>query len=286
MKLQKIFLPAFLLVATVIMGTACSENSVKDSAPSVDTSSELKAPAIKDETIEYTEGNVTGKGFVAYDNSVAGKKPVVLIVHEWWGINDYVKSRARQLARLGYLAMAVDMFGNGQLNPDPKSAQDAVTPFYKDPLLGKSRLEAALAKVKTLPQADTTQIAAIGYCFGGSMVLNAAKLGTPLIGVVSFHGGLAGPAPVKNAVKAQILVCHGNADQFVSASDLSTFRNQLDSAGIPYTFKEYAGATHAFSNPDATENGKKFNIPIAYNGAADTASWNDMLAFFGQIFKR
>lgn len=286
MKLQNTFLPVILLAATVIMGASCSENNVKDAAPSVDTSSELKAPAIKEENIEYTEGKVTGKGFMAYDSSFAGPKPVVLIVHEWWGVNDYVKSRARQLASLGYLAMAVDMFGNGRLNQDPKSAQDAVTPFYKDPLLGKSRLEAALAKVKTLPQADTTQIAAIGYCFGGSMVLNAAKLGTPLIGVVSFHGGLAGPAPVKNAVKAQILVCHGSADQFVSASDISTFRNQLDSAGIPYTFKEYAGATHAFSNPDATEKGKKFNIPIAYNGAADTASWNDMLAFFGQVFKK
>jgi dienelactone hydrolase len=242
------------------------------------------APMIKEENITYTIEGKTYKGFVAYDESKKGKRPAVLVVHEWWGLNDYAKSRAKQLAALGYIAMAVDMYGDGKTAANPKEAQELATPFYMDPKLAKTRLDAALNKVKEYEQTDAGRVAAIGYCFGGSVVLNAARLGADLLGVVSFHGGLIGAPANKSLLKAKVLVCHGAADKYVTPDDVSKFKHEMDSIGADYTFKAYADATHAFTNPDATANGKKFNMPIEYNAAADKASWNDMQSFLARIF--
>jgi dienelactone hydrolase len=239
---------------------------------------------IKEEAVEYTSNGTKLKGYIAYDESKQGKRPIVLVVPEWWGLTDYPRMRAKQLAQLGYLAMTADMFGDGKTADNPEEAQKATGPFYKDPKLGKDRLEAALAKAKTYPQADTSQTAAIGYCFGGSVVLNAAKLGSDLDGVVSFHGGLEGTPARKDLLKAKILVCHGAADSFVPQSQVNAFRKSMDSIGANYTFKAYPEATHAFTNPEATKNGERFKMPIKYNAAADSASWNDMKAFFSTIF--
>ncbi len=239
---------------------------------------------IKEETVTYTGGSVTMNGFVAYIDSSSAKRPVVLIVHEWWGLNDYSRNRAKQLADLGYLAFAIDLYGNGKTAETPDEAGALATPFYKDPQLAKARFDAALAKIKTYPQADTNNIAAIGYCFGGGMVLNMARLGEDLKGVVSFHGSLMGVPADKKTLKADILVCHGEADQFVKPEEVAAFKKELDAIGASYTFKSYAGATHAFSNPDATAKGKKYAMPIAYNAAADTASFKEMISFFGKVF--
>jgi dienelactone hydrolase len=244
-----------------------------------------KPVAVKYENTEYGKDSTRLTGFVAYDSSTTAKLPVVLVIHEWWGLNDYVKSRVKQLAALGYLAIAVDMYGDGKMGNNPDEAGKLAMPFYTNPALAKSRFEAALTKIKTYSQADTTKIAAIGYCFGGAMVLNIARLGEGLNGVVSFHGNLAGLPADKNLLKAKVLVCHGANDEFVSASEVATFKKQMDSIGADYTFKQYAGATHAFSNPGATAMGLQFKIPIAYNAAADSTSWNDMKDFFGKIFK-
>lgn len=241
--------------------------------------------ALKEETISYAVDSVTMNGYVAFDGSTDKKRPIILIIHEWWGLNDYVKKRARQLAEMGYLAFAIDMYGNGQQADNPEAAGKLALPFYKDPGIAKTRFDAALAKIKTYPAADTNNIAAIGYCFGGAQVLNIARMGENLNGVVSFHGNLVGVTPDKQTLKANILVCHGEIDQFVPATEVAEFKKQMDSIGAKYTFKSYPNATHAFTNPDATENGKKFNIPIAYNAAADSASWNDMKLFFKEIFK-
>lgn len=240
---------------------------------------------IKEEAVTYTSDTVTMTGFVAYNNADTAKRPVVLIVPEWWGLNGYAKGRAIQLASLGYLAIAVDMYGNGKTAETPQEAGALATPFYKDPLLAKARFDAALAKIKTYAQADTNNIAAIGYCFGGGMVLNMARLGEDLKGVVSFHGSLLGVPADKNTLKANILVCHGANDQFVKPEEVDAFKKQMDSIGVAYTFKSYEGATHAFSNPEATEKGKKYSLPIAYNAAADTASFNEMISFFEKVFK-
>lgn len=239
---------------------------------------------IKEENVAYTSDSVSMTGFVAYNESIPDKRPVVLVIHEWWGLNDYAKGRARQLAALGYLAMAVDMYGEGKTGEDPETAGKLAMPFYKDPVMAKARFDAALAKIKTYPAADTTRIAAIGYCFGGTMALNMARLGEDLKGVVSFHGGLTGPPADKTLLKANILVCHGEDDKFVKPEEVAAFKAEMDSIGASYIFKSYPGATHAFSNPEATEKGKKYNLPISYNAVADTASFNEMKIFFNKIF--
>ncbi|UAY50994.1 dienelactone hydrolase family protein [Ferruginibacter albus] len=270
MKLLSILLVGFL-------GVACSVDQNK-SPQSMNNS-------IKTEAITYTDGQTSMKGYVAYDSAISGKRPVVLVVHEWWGETEYVKRRARELAALGYLAIAVDMYGDGKVAENPTDAKAMAMPFYSDPQMAKKRFDAALTAIKKYPQADNSKVAAIGYCFGGGILLNLAKLGEDLNGVVSFHGSLAGVPATKGLLKAKVLVCHGEADKFVSPEDVAAFKKQMDSINADYAFKSYANATHAFTNPDATAIGKKFSMPIEYNEAADKASWKDMQDFFAKIFK-
>jgi dienelactone hydrolase len=278
----------FCLLVPVLAITACGDNSANsaDTPLSADSASTNVAPArIKEENVTYRDDTTTLNGFVAFNENSTAKRPAVIVVPEWWGLTEYPKMRARQLAELGYVAMAVDFYGNGIIAGNPGDAQKFATPFYTNPALGKSRMDAALLKLKSYSQVDTNNIAAIGYCFGGSMVLNAAKLGENFKGVVSFHGGLAGMAPKKELLKASILVCHGEADSFVPKADVDQFKKSMDSIGADLTFKSYPNATHAFTNPGADEYAKKFKMPIAYNSAADSASYNDMKSFFEKIFK-
>lgn len=266
------------LLAGALLTFSCNNSGDK-------TADAPKIPAIKEQAVTYTADTVSMKGFVAYDSNSTDKRPAVLIVPEWWGLNDYTKGRAKQLAELGYVAFVVDMYGNGKIAEDPKTAGELAMPFYTNPQMAKAHFDAALAEVKKYAQTDTSKIAAIGYCFGGSMVLNMAKLGDNLKGVVSFHGDLAGVPANKDLLKAKILVCHGMDDKFVPAETVNAFKKQMDSIKADFTFREYAGATHAFTNPNATAMGQKFNLPIAYNAAADTASWKEMRTFFDRIFK-
>lgn len=242
-------------------------------------------PGIKEENITYKIGNTDYKGFIAYNENVKGKRPVVLVVHEWWGMNEYPRMRARQLAELGYIAMAVDMYGGGKTVSTPADAQKLASPFYTNPQLSKTRLEAAMKKIKEHKLADESHVFAIGYCFGGSVVLNAAKLGSNLEGVVSFHGALQGAPARKDLLKAKVLVCHGGNDKSVPDKDVKAFKQQMDSIKADYKLIVYPGATHAFTNPNATETGKKFNMPIEYNAKADQESWRDMRLFFSSILK-
>lgn len=242
--------------------------------------------SLKEEQVIYKVNDVVLQGFVVFDQAIAGKRPAILVVHEWWGLNDYAKNRARQLASLGYIAMAVDMYGEGKNAQNPQQAQEMAAPFYKNPALSKVRMDAAIEKIKEFKQTDVANIGAIGYCFGGSVVLNSAKLGSSLKGVVSFHGGLAGVAANKDLLKAKVLVCHGEDDKFVPQKDIDALKQAMDSIHADYTFKSYPGATHAFTNPDATRIGKEFNMPIAYNEVADKNSWQDMKSFFVRIFPK
>ena len=274
---------AFALV--VVAAASCNSNDKKTTAETSSTET-VKTAALKTENVDYTGDGVTMKGFVAYDSSVSTPKPVVLIVPEWWGISDYTRGRAKQLAALGYLAFAVDFYGDGKTAETPDEAGKLAGPFYAPgSTMGQNRFDAALAKIKTYPGADTTKVAAIGYCFGGAMVLNMARLGEPLKGVVSFHGNLVGVPLKKELLKADILVCHGDSDKFVLPAEVAIFKKQMDSVGASYTFKTYANATHAFTNPMADEKAKKYSMPVAYNAAADTASFNEMKLFFNKIFK-
>jgi dienelactone hydrolase len=241
---------------------------------------------IEEEMVSFKSGNKTYMGFVAYDRTIKGKRPGILVVHEWWGLTDYTKMRARMLAGLGYIAMAVDVFGDGATAANPKEAMDLTMPFYQDPGIVKSRLDDAMTKLKEFPETDPGSIAAIGYCFGGYVVLNYAKLGGNIKAAVLFHGGLGGVTPDKKLLKAKLLVCYGGSDKLVSLQDLDLFKHQMDSVSADYTVKIYPGATHAFSNPDATRLGKEFNLPFEYNPQADKDSWNDMKSFLEGIFKK
>jgi len=269
-----------LIIAAIV---SCNDQSSKPATEQ--PAAEAKQPGVKELDIDYAGDSITMKGYVAYDTSLDTKRPAILIIPEWWGLNDYAKMRARELAKLGYIAMAMDMYGNGKNTDSPAVAGKWAGQFYTRPLSAKARIDAALVALKSFQQTDTGKMAAIGYCFGGAMVLNAARLGEPLKGVVSFHGNLVGVPANKDLLKAKILVCHGEADPFVKKEEVAAFKKQMDSIKADYTFKSYPNALHAFTNPKATELGKKWNLPIGYNGAADTASWKDMKTFFDSIFK-
>ncbi len=265
------------LLSAAFLAFGCGGAANRDSAA---TTQKLNlTDSVVTQSINYQALGDTMVGYVAFcEDSI--NKPAVLIVHEWWGLDDYIKRRTRELADLGYVAFAVDMYGQGKTADNPDAAMVLAGPNYQDPQAAKQRFDAALAQLKALPEVDTNRIAAIGYCFGGSMVLNAVKLGDPLQAAVSFHGGLKGVPADKELLRTPILICHGAEDVNVPESEVKAFRAELDGIEADYVFKEYPGATHAFTNPKATETGTKFNIPIAYNAAADTASWNDMKAFF------
>ncbi|RYY55929.1 MAG: dienelactone hydrolase family protein [Chitinophagaceae bacterium] len=276
----------FTWMLTLGFALAMGSCNNEDKGAGTDTKTDsTKQYSAKEEEVSYTSGGTTMRSFVVYDQNREGTRPAVLVIPEWWGIDTYPKNRARQLAALGYIAIAVDMYGEGKVAQTPDSAKAWATPFYVNPGMARERFDAALAKLKSYPQTDSSRIAAIGYCFGGAQVLNMARLGEDLKAVVSFHGNLVGVQPDKSKLKAEVLVCHGGADPFVPQAEVDQFKKQMDSIGAKYTFKVYDGATHAFTNPEATEKGKKFGMPISYNPAADTASWKDMLEFFDRVLK-
>ena len=239
---------------------------------------------IKEEVVFYKAGDKTMKGVIVYNDAAKKASPAVMIVHEWWGLTEYPIMRAHMLAELGYVAFCVDMYGEGKIADNLADAQKYSGEVYSNPEVLKQRFMAAYDTLIKNPKVDKNKVAAIGYCFGGTVALNAATMGVPLVGVVSFHGGLAGIKASAEPLKTKILVCHGGADKFISEEDITNFKKQMEIAKASYEFKVYEGGLHAFTNPKSTENGKKFGIPIAYNEVADKASWNDMKAFFKKLF--
>jgi len=242
--------------------------------------------ALVEQELDYQQGDTTLKGFIAYDDAIKGKRPGVLVVHEWWGHNEYARERARKLAKLGYVALAVDMYGDGKLATHPDDAGKFSSEIAQNMPLGKARFLAAMAALKSNSATDADKIAAIGYCFGGAVVLQMAREGVALDGVVSFHGSLGTPAPAQpGAVTAKILVAHGGADPFVPAEDITGFIDEMNKAGADYQFEIYGGAKHSFTNPGADKVGEKFDLPLEYNQQADSASWAEMQRFFTSIFR-
>lgn len=238
------------------------------------------------EEISYDHGGTTLTGFIAYDDSISEKMPGILVVHEWWGHNDYVRNRAIQLAELGYTAFALDMYGDGKLATHPDDAKTFMTEALENKQLSTDRFQSAMSLLQARETVDAEKISAIGYCFGGGVVLNMARQGMDLDSVVSFHGSLAPYGPVeKGNVKAKILVLNGADDPFVSADAISEFKQEMDTAGADYEFVNYPGAVHSFTNPGATEVGEKFEMPLAYNEQADEQSWEAMKSLFDSIYK-
>jgi dienelactone hydrolase len=235
------------------------------------------------EVIVYSHDGQALEGYLAYSDAVKGRRPGVLIVHEWWGLNDYVRKRAERLAAMGYVAFALDMYGRGRVTEHPKQAGEWATEISANVELWRARAEAGLEILKGQPQTDRTRIAAIGYCFGGSTVQQLAYSGAAVRGVVSFHGGpQIPPENAADAVPAKILLCHGAADPFVTPEFFQDYLTAMARSGLDYQVIVYGGAKHAFTNPDADS----MNIPaLSYNAVADRRSWKAMQVFFEEILR-
>jgi dienelactone hydrolase len=208
--------------------------------------------AVKGKVISYNAGNMTLNGYIAYDDSTDVKRPGILVVHEWWGHNDYARKRADMLAELGYTALAVDMYGDGKQAEHPSDAGKFAAEVRQNMPVATERFLAALQVLKKHPSVDPDQIAAIGYCFGGGIVLQMARQGLDLDAVVSFHGSLATDKPaVPGVVKARIMVCNGADDKMITPEQIQAFHQEMKAAGVDYKFVSLPGAMHSFTNPDA-----------------------------------
>lgn len=258
------------LLLAVVMGVAMLSSNARG--------------GIQTKEITYKDGDVTLKGYLAWDDSVKEKRPGVMVVPEWWGLNDYAKMRARKVAELGYVAFACDMYGDGKTTTDPAEAGKLAGQFYKDRAMHRARAAAGLKVLAEQPSVDAGKLGAIGYCFGGTTCLQLACGGADLKAVVSFHGGLFKPsAEEAKAVKGKVLICNGAADTFISAEDRAALVKEFEAAKVDYQFIDYAGAVHAFTNPDAGT----FKIPgVDYNENADKRSWEHMKLMFKEAFGR
>jgi dienelactone hydrolase len=239
--------------------------------------------AIHTESVEYKQGDTTLEGFVAYDDAIKGPRPGVLIVHQWLGLTDYEKHRAGMLAQLGYVAFCADIYGKGVRPQNPQEAGAQAGKYKSDRQLLRARVNAGLDALRRQPLVDPKRLAAIGYCFGGTTVLELARSGADVAGVVSFHGGLDSPAPAggKN-IKCKVLVCHGADDPVSSPQDIAAFENEMRKGGVDWQLIKYGGAVHSFTQPMAGNDNSK---GAAYNEKADRRSWEAMKQFFTEIFK-
>ena len=243
--------------------------------------------AVREEPVSYKDGDVVMKGYIAYDDARKDKRPGILVVHEWWGITKHVHDTIRSLAGMGYTALAVDMYGDGKTADDPKTAGALSGAVRKNPPVMLSRFNAARAVLVKHSTVDAKRIGAIGYCFGGSVALDMARQGVNLAGVAAFHAGLGTSLPAApGKVKGKVLVMNGADDPFIKPDSVETFKKEMDAAKVNYRYINYPGAVHAFTNPEATEVGKKFNLPLAYNAEADTQSKAEMTKFFSGLFGR
>lgn len=237
---------------------------------------------IQTKMIEYKHGDLVLEGYLAWDDAAVGKRPGILVVHEWWGLNEYPKLRARKLAELGYVAFACDMYGKGVVTKDPGEAGKLAGEVRKDVKVYRERTAAGLKVLAEQPQVDASKLGAIGYCFGGTAVLNLACHGADVKAVVSFHGSLFKPTPEDaKAVKGSILICNGAADTFIQKDDREALVAAFEKGKVDYQFVDYAGALHTFTNPDSATLG----VPgLKYDEKADKRSWDHMQRLFKEKF--
>ena len=238
---------------------------------------------LETQTLEYHHAQTSLLGYLAYPkDAITTPRPGVLVVPEWWGLNDYAKRRAEQLAGFGYIALAADIYGDGQVATDPKQAGTLASRFRDDRELMRARARAGLDALRAQPGVDSARLAAIGYCFGGTTVLELARSGAELAGVVSFHGGLDTPDPADaENIQAKVLVLHGGDDPYVPPEQVIAFMEEMRQADVDWQLVAYGGAVHAFTNPDAGDDPSQ---GIAYHATADRRSWVDMQQFFAELF--
>jgi len=237
--------------------------------------------------VEYRAGDTVLKGYLADNPALKGRRPAVLVVHEWWGHNEYARKRARMLAEQGYVALAVDMFGDGKTARHPDDAGKFAAEVMKNKPVGEARFNAALEFIRQQPRVDAARVAAIGYCFGGGVVLHMARQGADLKGVASFHGSLATDSPAQpGVVKAKVLVFNGEEDKMIPPEQVAAFREEMTRSGADFRYVGYPGVKHSFTNPDADSYAQKFNLPLAYDKKADRDSWAQTLKFLREIFRK
>ncbi len=278
----------YLFVLIMVLLTSCSD---REAAPPAAASAQAEGGTrhaemrIVGEEVSYGAGDTALKGYLAYDAASSAPRPGVLVVHEWWGHNEYVRERARMLAEMGYIALAVDMYGDGKQATHPDDAQKFMLQVMENMQAGTERFMAARELLQSNEMTDPQKIAAIGYCFGGAVVLHMARIGLDLDAVASFHGSLGTSSPaVPGAIKARVLVAHGADDPFVPQAEVDAFKAEMQAAGADLTFIAYPGAMHSFTSPGATKIGEEFDLPLQYDEAADHASWATLQTFLAESF--
>ncbi|MDX8406396.1 MAG: dienelactone hydrolase family protein [Mariprofundus sp.] len=241
---------------------------------------------VQGKAIIYHSNGTEFTGYLAYDDAIAGKRPGILVVHEWWGHNGYARKRANMLAALGYTAFALDMYGTGKVADHPDDAKAFMLAATADRGGMARRFQAGLHVLLEQPTVDKRKIAVIGYCMGGGIALNMARAGLDVAGVVTFHGSLGTQTPAKaGKVKARIMVFTGAADPYAPPEQVQAFEQEMQSAGVKYSLMSYPDAKHSFTNPDADGFAERFGMPMAYNQAADKDSWQQIQQFFRRLFK-
>lgn len=237
------------------------------------------------EEIQYEVDGESFTGYLAYDDRIEGQRPGILLVHEWWGHNDYVRRRAELLAKLGYTAFALDMYGSGKQADHPERANEFMEAVMANIDSAERRFRAAHNILSEHPSVDPDQTAAFGYCFGGAVVLHMARQGEDLDAVISYHGMLGTESPAAEGdVTAKVRVFTGAADPMVPPEQVQAFEEEMRSAGVDYKLQSYPGAVHGFTNPDADEKGAAFDMPLAYDAEADADSWRKTLRFLDVVF--
>lgn len=280
-KILKIFV--FVLFGSITL-IGCKSEPKKNASEDIEAMEETLQSNVIGKEISYATEDTPLKGYISYDENKKGKRPGVIVVHEWWGHNEYTRERADMLAELGYVALAIDMYGNGKQAEHPKDAGKFSGMVMQNIDVAKARFDAAMTVLKADPHVNADEIAAIGYCFGGSVVLTMANLGEDLDAVAAFHSGVQLPVMPNNRLKAKVLVCNGAADPFVSPESVTAYKAAMDSINADYKYIAYPDAKHAFTSKEADSLGEKFNLPLAYQKEADEKSWAELKSLLADTF--
>jgi len=270
-----------IVLCALSLSISCKQNKKEQVEPVVTT----PIVKVKGTEVTYATDSTNLKGYIAYDENSKAKRPGVLIVHEWWGHNDYVRKRADMLASLGYTAIAVDMYGDGKKADHPGDAGKFAQSVFANLPEAKARFNAAFDLLKNHQSVDGEKMAAIGYCFGGSVVLTMANSGADLDAVAAFHSGVALPVAPNDKLKARVLVCNGADDPFIGAESIAAYKKAMDSLGANYEYISYPGVKHSFTSKEADANGEKFKLPLAYNAEADQKSWASLQNLLDKSFE-
>lgn len=277
----KDYLIALLFGSFLMVGCM---NSNKKKEAEVTTEEVTYEPNYVGKELTYSNDSITMNGYIAFDENATEKRPGVLVVHEWWGHNDYSRHRADMLAELGYTALALDMYGDGKMAEHPEDAGKFAGMVMSNMPSAKSRFMAAMNELKNHPSVDSDKIAAIGYCFGGSVVLTMANAGMDLDAVAAFHSGVGLPIMPNEDLSARVLVCNGADDPFIAPESVKAFKAKMDSLNANYKYIAYEGAKHSFTSKESNANGEKFGLPLEYNAEADEKSWQELQNLLNEVF--